>query len=138
MISTRAVTFVMALLVSASMAFAQGTTTMWYVGPIEGEVTIKDCQTPGRSGYYYKPQPTRTPTFGERLDRPVRCVNCAQWRSIGTTCQRCGQAADRFEQSQARQGAIYTPRALPGQYWYEQPRRTTTGPRHGIGWPYVR
>ena len=29
-------------------AFAQGTTRMWYIGPFEGDVTVKDWQTPGR------------------------------------------------------------------------------------------
>lgn len=138
MIGARTVIVGMTLLISASLAMAQGTATMWYMGPFEGEVTIKDGQTQGRPGYYYHPQPTETPTFAERLERPVRCTTCGLWRDLGATCVRCGQAADRYEQSQARRGAIYTPRALPGQYWFEQPRPVTTGPKQRIGWPFIR
>ncbi len=137
MAKARMATFVMALLIAASMAVAQGTTSMWYIGPFEGEVTVKDGQTPGRAGYYYRPQATQTPTFAERYDHPVRCTDCRRWRDLGRECAWCGQQADRYERSQARRGAIYSPRPLPGQYWYQQPMRSTTGPKHGMGWPYL-
>ncbi len=130
-------TIIVFMLLTATAAFAQGTVNMWYRGPIEGEVTIKDGQTPGRPGYYYRPQPTRTPTFGERLGQPVRCTTCYRWRDLGETCRNCSTEADSYERSQARRGAIYTRRALPGQYWYNRPDRTTTGPRHQMGWPYL-
>lgn len=133
----RAVTIVAGLVLTMGVVFAQGSATMWYNGPFEGNVTIKDGQTPGTPGYYYQPQATEYPTFAERFDRPVRCVKCARWREMGTTCGRCGLPADRYEQSQAQRGAIYSPYAIPGQYWYEQPRRSTTGPKHGMGWPYL-
>ena len=118
-------------------AFAQGSTQMWYIGPFEGDVTVKDWQTPGRPGYYYQPMPSETPTFAERYDQPVRCVKCGNWRGLGMTCRWCGLPADPYEQSQARQGAIYSPRPIPGQYWYDKPMRSTTGPKHGMGWPYL-
>lgn len=126
-----------AMLLSAGAAFGQGTARMWYIGPFEGEVIVKDGQTPGRPGYYYHPEATEYPTFSERYDHPVRCVNCGHWRELGAACEWCGCQADRYEQSQARQGAVYSPYPIPGQYWYNRPMRSTTGPKHGMGWPYL-
>ena len=134
---TRTAVVVMSVLLSAAVAWAQGTESMWYIGPFEGEVTVKDGQTPGRPGFYYRPQATQTPTFAERYDHPVRCTGCRHWRDLGKACARCDRHPDRYEQRQSDRGAIYSPWALPGQYWYEKPMRTTTGPRHGMGWPYV-
>ena len=126
-----------AALTFAGAAFAQGTAQMWYIGPFQGPVTIKDGQTPGTPGYYYHPQATQGPTFSERYDHPIRCGQCGHWRDMGANCPWCGSAANRYEQSQARQGAVYSPRPIPGQYWNKRPMRSTTGPKQGIGWPYV-
>jgi len=117
-------------------ALAQGTTTQYYIGPFQGEVVIKDAQTPGQPGYYYHPEATQYPTFAERYDHPVRCALCGQWRELGQTCPRCGAPTDRYEQSQARQGAIYSPQPLQGQYWYQKPMRSLI-PKIRLGWPYV-
>ncbi len=135
--STRIVLVVLAIVLSVGAAFAQGSTSMWYIGPFEGEVTVKDGQTPGRPGYYYHPEDTQHPTFAERYDHPVRCERCRHWRELGETCGWCRQTADRYEQSQDRRGAVYSPYALPGQYWYDRPMRSTTGPKHQMGWPYL-
>jgi len=125
------------IVMAAGVSFAQGRETMWYIGPFEGEVTVKDGQTPGTPGYYYHPEATEYPTFSQCYDHPVRCMRCGHWRDMGATCQWCGVQADRYEQSQARRGAVYSPRPIPGQYWYDRPMRSTTGPKHGMGWPYL-
>jgi hypothetical protein len=126
-----------AVVFAAGAVFAQGTESMWYIGPFEGEVTVKDGQTPGPPGYYYRPEATEYPTFSERYDHPVRCRKCYRWRDMGERCDWCGLPADRYEQSQARRGAVYSPRPIPGQYYYDRPMRSTTGPKHKMGWPYL-
>ena len=137
MCRVRAAMIVALMVLAAGAVFAQGTTNMWYIGPFEGEVTVKDGQTPGRAGYYYHPEATQYPTFAERYDHPVRCAKCGHWRDLGGACEWCGRPADRCEQSQARRGAVYSPYPMPGQYWYDRPMRSTTGPKHGMGWPYL-
>jgi hypothetical protein len=134
---TTAVVIFLALMATAGMALAQGSTSMWYIGPFEGEVTVKDGQTPGQPGYYYRPQATEYPTFAERYDHPVRCGRCGLWRDLGDACPRCGLAADPYERSQARQGTVYSPYPIPGQYWYDKPMRSMTGPKVGMGYPYL-
>ena len=128
---------VIGVFAAAGMALGQGTESMWYIGPFEGEVTVKDGQTPGRPGYYYHPEETRYPTFAERYDHPVRCVRCGHWRDLGDPCGWCTRQPDRYEQSQARRGAVYSPYPIPGQYWYDRPMRSMTGPKHEMGWPYL-
>lgn len=117
-------------------AAAQGTATQYYIGSFQGEVVIKDCQTPGRPGYYYFPDATRYPTFAEQYDHPVRCAVCGHWRELGETCDWCGAPADRYEATQAQRGAIYSPYPIPGQYWYQKPMRSLLPPAN-VGWPYV-
>lgn len=117
-------------------AAAQGTTTQYYIGPFQGEVVIKDTQTPGRPGYYYFPEQTRYPNFAERYDHPVRCTACGHWRELGWACAWCGAAPDRYEATQAQRGAVYSPYPMPGQYWYQKPQRSFIAPGN-IGWPYV-
>ncbi|MEA3402074.1 MAG: hypothetical protein U9R79_12630 [Armatimonadota bacterium] len=128
---------VIAALACAATALAQGTQHMYYIGPFEGEVTVKDGQTPGPPGYYYRPEPSETPTFTERYEHPVRCAVCGHWRDLGERCPFCGHQPARYERSQARRGSLYSPYALPGQYWYREPMRSVTGPKHGMGWPYL-
>ncbi len=128
---------VIGAIAGGTAALAQGTTTMWYIGPFEGEVTVKDGQTPGTPGYYYHPEPTPTPTFAERYEHPVRCQHCGHWRELGEACPWCGCQPAPYEQAQARRGAVYSPYPIPGQYWYDRPMRSTTGPKHGMGWPYL-
>jgi len=128
-----AVTFVAA---GIAPAHAQGTTTQWYIGPFEGEVVIKDAQTRGTPGYYYYPQPTQYPTFAERYDHPVRCQACGRWHDLGHACDYCGRAANSYDRRSARSGAIYSPYAMPGQYWYNKPLRNLI-PKTRLGWPYV-
>ncbi len=123
-------------LVSVAPSFAQGRTTQYYIGPFQGEVVIKDAQTPGRPGYYYYPERTDYPTFSERYDHPVRCQACGHWRDLGRACAWCNTSAGRYEARQAQRGAIYAPRALPGQYWYDKPQRSLI-PKVHLGYPYV-
>lgn len=123
--------------VCVAAAFAQGTQDMWYIGGFEGEVTVKDGQTPGPPGYYYHPEATETPSFAERYDHPVRCARCHHWRDLGHRCDWCGLEPSRYELTQARRGTVYSPYPLTGQYWYEKPMRSVTGPKHGMGWPYL-
>lgn len=117
-------------------ADAQGTTSQWYIGPFEGEVVIKDAQTRGTPGYYYYPQPTQYPTFAERYDHPVRCQACGRWHDLGHACDYCGRAANSYDRRSAQQGAVYSPYAMPGQYWYDKPQRNLI-PKIRLGWPYV-
>lgn len=123
-------------LASIAPACAQGTTRQWYIGPFEGEVVIKDAQTRGTPGYYYYPQTTQYPTFAERYDHPVRCEACGRWRELGHACEYCGRAANSYDRRSAQRGAIYSPYAMPGQYWYDKPQRNLI-PKIHLGWPYV-
>ncbi len=137
--STQALLIVAAVacaLASITPALAQGTTSQWYIGPFQGEVTIQDTQTRGTPGYYYYPQPTQYPTFAERYDRPVRCEACGHWGELGRTCDYCSRAANVHDQRSAQRGAIYSPRAMPGQYWHDRPQRNLI-PKARLGWPYV-
>lgn len=117
-------------------AGAQGATTQYYIGPFQGEVVIKDGQTPGRPGYYYYPEQTQYPTFAERYDHPVRCTVCGHWRELGVACEWCGAAPDHYEVVQAQRGAVYSPYPIPGQYWYQKPMRSLIAPTN-VGWPYI-
>lgn len=132
-----AIALVVLTAVCAALALAQGTERMYYIGPFEGDVTVKDGQTRGTPGWYYQPVPSEQPTFAERYDHPVRCQQCGHWRDMGQRCEWCGAVPDRYEQTQGRRGAIYSPYPLSGQYWYDRPMRSTTGPKHNLGWPYL-
>ncbi len=125
------------ILLGASGVFAQGTQSMYFIGPFEGEVTIKDYRTPGPPGYYYHPDPSPYPSYARCYDHPVRCSACGYWRDLGKPCMICGARPDRREVQEARRGTVYSPRPIPGQYWYERPMRSVTTVKHGMGWPYL-
>ncbi|MGD9498493.1 MAG: hypothetical protein AB7Y46_19520 [Armatimonadota bacterium] len=126
-----------AALFAARGAYAQGTISMYFIGPFEGDVTVKDYQTPGPPGYYYHPEPTRYPSSAQYYDHPVRCDGCGHWRELGKACPVCGKQPAQNERLEARRGTVYSPYAIPGQYWYDKPMRSMTGPRVGMGWPYL-
>lgn len=123
--------------VCASAALAQGALRMYYIGPFEGNVTVKDYRTPGPPGYYYYPEDGRYPSYAQCYDHPVRCTVCGHWRELGERCPVCGARPSPQELAEARAGAVYSPRPIPGQYWYEKPMRSMTNPRVRIGWPYL-
>lgn len=129
--------FVIAVALSTVAAFAQGTTTMYFIGPFEGEVMVKDYRTPGPPGWYYYPVEGRYPSQARCYEHPVRCSVCGHWRELGHECPVCGAQPDPQERAQARRGAVYSPYPIPGQYWYRRPMRSVTGPKHGMGWPYL-
>ena len=133
---TLVATAVAATLVGMVPAGAQGTTNQYYIGSFQGEVVIKDGQTPGRPGYYYFPEQTRYPTFAERYDHPVRCAVCGHWRDLGEACEWCGAQSGRYETTQAQRGALYSPYPIPGQYWFHKPQRNLLPPGN-VGWPYI-
>lgn len=122
---------------TASAALAQGTQSMYFIGPFEGNVTVHDYRTPVPPGYYYQPEEGRYPSEAPYYDHPVRCTTCGHWRDLGQTCPVCHAQPSPQEQAQARSGAIYSPRPIPGQYWYDKPMRSMTNPRVSIGWPYL-
>jgi len=125
------------VLLSAGCALAQGTTSMYFIGPFEGEVTVRGYQTPVPPGYYYHPEPTRYPSYAQSYNHPVRCEACGHWRDLGSACPVCGRPPNQRELLEARRGTVYSPYAIPGQYWYDKPMRSVTGPKHGMGWPYL-
>ena len=125
------------MLLGMGAAFAQGTISMYYIGPFEGEVNIKDYRTPGPPGYYYHPEPSEYPSYAQCYDHPVRREVCGRWRDLGKACPVCGAQPSQREQLEARQDAVYSPYPIPGQYWYDKPMRSMTGPKVGMGWPYL-
>lgn len=122
---------------TASAALAQGTRSMYFIGPFEGNVTVQDYRTPVPPGYYYHPEEGQYPSYAQCYDHPVRCMTCGHWRDLGHSCPVCHARPSPQEQAQARSGAIYSPRPIPGQYWYDKPMRSMTNPRVSIGWPYL-
>lgn len=134
---TVAIVIATIMAVTASAALAQGTLSMYFIGPFEGDVTIKDYRTPGPPGYYYHPEEGRYPSYAECYNHPVRCAICGHRHDLGRSCAVCGAVPSPQEQAQARSGAIYSPRPIPGQYWYDKPMRSMTNPRVSIGWPYL-
>jgi hypothetical protein len=129
-------TFLVALTVlSATAAWADGSTTLWYRGSFDGAVVVKDGGIPG---YYYHPSPTKYPTFAQYYDHPVVCGECGHYRKLGEACPWCGAEPGQQEVKDARGETVYSPYPLPGQYWYKpQPHFTFRSPIR-VGWPYIK
>ncbi len=116
-------------------AWGQGSTRLWYRGSFDGEVVVRDGQTPG---YYYHPSPSRYPTFAQDYDHPVVCPVCGHYHELGEVCPWCGAQPSQQDRQEAARDAVYSPYALPGQYWYEkQPHFRFRSPIR-CGWPYIK
>lgn len=124
-----------ATLVCATTAWSAGRLTLWYRGSFDGKVVVRDGQTPG---YYYHPSPSRYPTFAQYYDHPVVCAKCGHYRKVGEKCRWCGADPSQDEKKEARRDTVYSPRPLPGQYWYKkQPHFLFRSPIN-VGWPYIQ
>jgi hypothetical protein len=104
--------------VTASPLLAQTTTRMWYRGPFDGWVDVRNDPAPG---YYYSPSPNpMVPLHESSYGQPIPCAHCGYYYYPGQdVCPFCGErcpaGADRLSTN-----TVYSPRQLPGQYYFEE------------------
>jgi hypothetical protein len=117
----RTVVLTIALLsLLAGVAGAQGTLKMWYRGPFEGWVEVRNSPAPG---YYYQPSANSAYPLNEQAyGSPIPCQKCGHTHYPGSSwCARCGAVCAGGGNREAP-GTVYTQRRLPGAYYYkEQP-----------------
>ena len=126
----------LAEVVCAVPAVAQGTQRMWYQGPFDGWVDLKSKPA---YGYYYHPSaPTAYPLNEAAYGQPIPCEKCGHLHYPGqAVCPFCGAACPAGGNREAKT-TVYRPNALPGAYWFEeQPHYRYSAPTR-LGWPYQK
>lgn len=107
------------LAVVVAPVFAQGASRMWYRGPWDGWVEVKNTPAPG---YYYHPSPSLYPLNEAAWGQPIPCQWCGHSHYPGLdVCPYCGQKCNKSGNGENPR-TVYSPYQLPGQYWLkEQP-----------------
>lgn len=118
---------ILLLALSAGVACAQGTLKMWYRGPFEGWVEVRNNPAPG---YYYRPSPDSAYPLNEQAyGTAIPCHKCGHAHYPGASwCPGCGAVCPGGGNREAP-NTVYTPRRLPGAYYYkEQPHYRFVSP----------
>lgn len=131
------VQMMLVLAVAATAACAQGTPQrMWYRGPFDGWVEAKTGPQPG---YYYQPSPDPVyPLHEQAYGQPIYCQACGHMHYPGQdVCPYCGRKCPAGGNHE-RPSTVYSPYALPGQYYFEeQPHYRFASPMR-LGPPYQK
>jgi len=124
------------VLIVSLPAFAQTQQKMWYRGAFEGWVVVKDNPAPGA---YYRPSPNPTVPLNEAsYGQPIPCVKCGHYHYAGDdVCPFCHRVCPRGGNNEPA-NTVYSPRRLPGQYWYEQQPHYRYSTPVRAGDPYVK
>lgn len=112
---------VLLALVVVGPALAQNTAPplrMWYRGPFEGWVDLKAKPD---YGYYYQPAPNSAYPLNEQAyGQPIHCDKCGHTHYPGNdVCPYCRQRCPAGGNDE-NPNTVYTPRPLPGFYYYEK------------------
>ena len=106
------------LLAGTRPASAQTVQRMWYQGSFDGWVDLKSDP---QYGYYYHPSPSPAYPLNEAAyGYPIYCEKCGHYHYPGQdTCPYCGAKCPKGGNTE-NPNTVYTPRRLPGAYYYEE------------------
>ena len=112
MFARAAATVIAVCLSSCMTTYADGSQRMWYRGSFDGWVEHRSSPWPG---HYYSPSPSATGYY----DVLIYCPKCSYRHHLSDGgCPNCGYG--RPKGSHARPQVIYSPRRMPGAYYYKK------------------